>query len=408
MSALLPMITSSLLALAGPGPEAEASGSASVSLDGANADGSAKAKKNKKNKKNKKAKKGEASGSGEAAAAADPKDTPWIRRWAPTRNMVEVGLMGGVYVPGKNHELFKPALDLPDQGFRRFSTIGPEIGLRVSYLPLRFLGLELEGAAMPTQTANDVDATIFAFRGGVLAQLPYWSVTPFVVVGGGMLGVSSERNAVGRDIDPMAYFGGGLKFHISRQIQLRFDFRDVMSHKREVDATFKNHNFEGLASFVLTFGRPKPAEAPPPPADTDGDGIVDPDDECKTVPGVAEYKGCPIPDTDGDGILDPDDQCIDVAGVEAYHGCPIPDTDGDGILDTEDECRDVAGVAEYHGCPIPDTDADGILDPDDRCPTEPETKNGFEDGDGCPDTLPDEFAGWRRLYNGSLNQVDRS
>jgi OOP family OmpA-OmpF porin len=49
----------------------------------------------------------------------------------------------------------------------------------------------------------------------------------------------------------------------------------------------------------------------------------------------------------------------------------------------------VPGVPEYEGCPIPDTDGDGILDPDDACPKEPETVNGFEDEDGCPDQAPD-------------------
>lgn len=32
-----------------------------------------------------------------------------------------------------------------------------------------------------------------------------------------------------------------------------------------------------------------------------------------------------------------------------------------------------------------DSDGDGIMDPDDRCVAEPETKNDFEDSDGCPD-----------------------
>jgi len=32
-----------------------------------------------------------------------------------------------------------------------------------------------------------------------------------------------------------------------------------------------------------------------------------------------------------------------------------------------------------------DTDHDGILDSDDKCPNEPETLNGFDDEDGCPD-----------------------
>jgi outer membrane protein OmpA-like peptidoglycan-associated protein len=44
--------------------------------------------------------------------------------------------------------------------------------------------------------------------------------------------------------------------------------------------------------------------------------------------------------------------------------------------------------------PLPrvvDSDRDGIMDPEDRCVAEPETKNGFRDGDGCPDNAdPDD------------------
>jgi len=35
-----------------------------------------------------------------------------------------------------------------------------------------------------------------------------------------------------------------------------------------------------------------------------------------------------------------------------------------------------------------DKDGDGILDNVDQCPTQAETINGFEDGDGCPDKIP--------------------
>jgi hypothetical protein len=34
-----------------------------------------------------------------------------------------------------------------------------------------------------------------------------------------------------------------------------------------------------------------------------------------------------------------------------------------------------------------DYDGDGIPDSTDRCPTRPETENGFEDADGCPDIV---------------------
>ena len=67
----------------------------------------------------------------------------------------------------------------------------------------------------------------------------------------------------------------------------------------------------------------------------------------------------PPKDRDGDGVLDVDDKCPDVAGLASLQGCP--DRDGDGITDAEDKCPDVAGLARYQGCPIPDTDKKHFL-----------------------------------------------
>ena len=57
-------------------------------------------------------------------------------------------------------------------------------------------------------------------------------------------------------------------------------------------------------------------------------------------------------------------------------------------------CPDGTVVQDSVDCviqpPPRDTDGDGILDIVDQCPTQPETRNGFEDGDGCPDTAPPE------------------
>jgi len=128
--------------------------------------------------------------------------------------------------------------------------------------------------------------------------------------------------------------------------------------------------------------------------DTDADGITDASDECPTIAGVIQYKGCPIPDTDKDGINDEMDKCITVAGVAKYDGCPVPDTDNDGINDENDRCPSVAGIAKYNGCPIPDTDSDGINDENDQCPT----VAGLAIHNGCPP--PD------RDNDGVLNDQD--
>ena len=84
-------------------------------------------------------------------------------------------------------------------------------------------------------------------------------------------------------------------------------------------------------------------------------------------------------DKDGDGVLDKDDKCPDVAGLASLGGCP--DKDSDGIADGDDKCPDVAGLAKYGGCPIPDTDKDGINDEEDKCPT----KAGTAANQGCPE-----------------------
>jgi OmpA-OmpF porin, OOP family len=126
--------------------------------------------------------------------------------------------------------------------------------------------------------------------------------------------------------------------------------------------------------------------------DKDGDTVLDKDDQCPSLPGPVENKGCPVEapkDRDGDGILDPADRCIDVPedpdNFQDEDGCPEPDNDNDGILDTADKCPNEAGPMQNLGCPILDKDGDGLNDDKDQCPNEPEDKDGFQDEDGCPD-----------------------
>jgi len=106
--------------------------------------------------------------------------------------------------------------------------------------------------------------------------------------------------------------------------------------------------------------------------------VLDVDDKCPDVKGLASLQGCP--DRDGDGIADGDDKCPDVAGLARYQGCPIPDTDKDGINDEQDKCPTVPGVARYQGCPIPDTDGDGVNDEEDKCINEKGPASNY----GCP------------------------
>ncbi|MGE5182002.1 MAG: OmpA family protein, partial [Acidobacteriota bacterium] len=82
---------------------------------------------------------------------------------------------------------------------------------------------------------------------------------------------------------------------------------------------------------------------------------------------------------------------------EDADGCPDPDNDKDGILDVNDKCPMVPetmnGFEDEDGCPEGnknDRDGDGILDDVDKCPDDPEDFDGFQDADGCPDPDNDQ------------------
>ena len=318
--------------------------------------------------------------SGSAAQGEAPNEKPWIKRWPPQRMMGEIGVFGGVLLPSRKLELFEADTDLPEQGFKEFNVVAPDIGVRLGFYPLRFFGLELEGAVMPTATEDDKSAIIYGVRGHAVAQLARWSIAPFLLAGVGGHGVASDRDAVGNDIDFDLHFGGGLKFFLSRNFMLRLDLRDIVTTKKGVKAGL-THSGEILLGIAWTPGRKDEA-----PSDRDGDHIIDSEDQCPDKPGPAP-TGCPVIDSDDDGIPDDTDQCPLKPGPEPT-GCPVIDTDGDGLMDPDDQCPEEPGPAPT-GCPPKDTDGDGLFDPDDQCVEEPETKNGFEDTDGCPDEVPE-------------------
>ena len=67
------------------------------------------------------------------------------------------------------------------------------------------------------------------------------------------------------------------------------------------------------------------------------------------------------------------------------------DADKDGVRDNDgtDKCigerEDGLPPNRKDGCASKDPDGDGLSAPADRCPLVAETKNGYEDEDGCPD-----------------------
>ena len=323
------------------------------------------------------------------ARCQDRRDVAWIRRCLPERNTWELGLYAGVIFPAAHsHELFDPykqrdARRMGTDFWRPYQTAAPAFGLRAAYFPLRFLGGEVEAGIMPTRVVEQdgpgARATLFSARAHFVGQLPFWRVVPFIVLGSGGIGTTG---ALGYDFDPMTHFGAGVKLLLGQRTLVRLDIRNNVAARKEVDAGATSYP-EILLGFSTVLGRSAPKKTPA--KDSDGDGFLDRSDACPYEPGRAP-DGCPERDRDGDGFMDSQDACPDVPGI-APDGCPEKDRDGDGFLDSVDRCPDVPGV-EPDGCPIPDTDKDGYLDNVDRCVDQPETWNGFDDHDGCPDVVP--------------------
>ncbi len=281
---------------------------------------------------------------GDETEPVEEREDKWIHRYPPTNGMAEFGAFGGVWFPSRRLELF-----VPEEGHQFLRRAAPEIGLRAGYYPIRFFGVEVEGAVIPTRTqGTDGRATAWALRANVIGQLGLWSVTPFLLAGTGVLGMSSPSGpeGIGNDQDVAIQLGGGVKVFINHHIQLRLDIRDVISNRLGVG--------EGLTSspeillgvtFNLRRRKQEQVKEPEPPP--------------------------PTPDND---------------------------RDGDTVIDEEDYCPDVYGVPP-RGCPqvcLDDNDADGLPNPEDQCPEDPENRNGYEDDDGCPDEIPpelDEIAG---------------
>ncbi len=352
--------------------------------------------------------------------------TPWIKRYRPVRNSWELGIYAGAFIPSVNHEFYAPNLAVAGYGHQPLARAGADIGLRVGYYPLSFLGLELEGGLIPMKVADGSKALLYAFRPVAVFQLPY-RIAPFVRGGFGLMGISS--GALGKDIDPTFNIGGGVKFYVNERVLLRLDIVDNVATAVGVGNS-RSNNLEVLAGVSLRLGK-QPPQSQQSLIDSDGDGLYDPGqrgvpaadtDTCPQQPGPRATQGCPLIDSDGDTLYDPGqagvpaedtDTCPQQPGPRSTQGCPLIDSDGDGLYDpgqpvaaTEiDKCPNEPGPRELQGCP--DRDRDKIIDKLDKCPDQPETVNQIDDFDGCPDKVPDAVKKISGVIEGIYFDVDK-
>jgi OOP family OmpA-OmpF porin len=310
-------------------------------------------------------------------------------------NNLELGVFTNIFFPSPRHTLYSYEPQREYEGFTRYG-----FGARAGFYPTPWLGLEVEAmharGAMRLGAAQEgrrVRAHFNGYRGQFALQLPSKTVVPFIVLGGGVLQALSAP--MGGAYGPAGHAGLGLKIALTRDLALRLEARENVSERdndRYGKLAFHEEVQLGLSALL---GVPVPPPPRPVP-DRDGDTVADGSDKCPDVPALTA-DGCPL-DSDSDGVNDEDDYCPREAGV-APKGCPELDEDKDGVLLPCDLCPSEEGV-KPDGCPIKDTDNDGIFDDKDRCPKDPETINGYEDADGCPDELPKEVEAFTGAIQG--------
>ncbi len=138
----------------------------------------------------------------------------------------------------------------------------------------------------------------------------------------------NNYNQTYRDVDFAGSIAAGVDYKVAEHWLLRgitqVGFPFFVSGKLD-PLNHRGTNFSTTLGLVFEWGHerivtPEP-EVVAAPLDTDGDGILDSEDDCPTVKGVRENKGCPS-DKDGDGVIDALDDCPVVAGLKELKGCP--------------------------------------------------------------------------------------
>lgn len=247
--------------------------------------------------------------------------------------------------------------------------------------------IEAKVVASSTDGADGRDAVaspVVGWRASAILDLnTEQTFSQFLLTGiGGETVFGDDRYMTTPDTDFAWYFGGGVRYEISKTVGIRSDVRLGFTAGR-VDPLASLFEFHLGATY--RFGQ---------------------SGEEALVEDVVEKPEEPVEDLDQDhdGIPDADDACPQLAeimnNVDDEDGCPEVDSDNDGLVGSQDQCpaaaEDKDGFKDEDGCPDSDNDDDGRPDIIDQCPGKPENLNGFEDEDGCPDEIPmlvQEFTG---------------
>ena len=176
---------------------------------------------------------------------------PGIETYAPSNMELNLGMyLGGLFLSDA-HELYRSTNSFHSP----IDSPAPMFGLRMGFFPRKFIGLEVEGGYAYQENNRSEDNHLFAARSHLVVQYPA-RLTPFLVGGGGVLGVDAPA---GGDVDAALHWGTGVKFHIKPAVKVRLDLRHLISAAVGPNAGNTSHLEVTLGmSFALVREKPKP------------------------------------------------------------------------------------------------------------------------------------------------------
>lgn len=245
-------------------------------------------------------------------------------------------------MPSERHEFYDPLR----AEHKQLEAAGADVGVRLAFLPLSFLGIEVEADILPQATRSGDRVLLYGARAHLLLQAPTKRLTPFAVAGVGTMGVRSTDDELSSDRDTLGHIGLGARLRVSDRLALRMEGRALRGPRVEVDSGTTHVAVLLGLSFALD-GSPEPARlvAKPAPAP-----VASAEPPPPAPPPVAPPEPPPPADSDRDGLPDDGDRCPVEAGPAERQGCPETDRDGDGVTDASDNCPDQTGAAEHQGC----------------------------------------------------------
>lgn len=232
------------------------------------------------------------------------------------------GLYTGLVMPGPEHELYS----VTDALQRRINP-GPTLGGRFSVRPISLLAGEGEAHVAFGSVPDLGGATVYAYRAQALAFAPIdlpMDIETFLAAGAGNIGVSSDTDVLGNDVDWTAHVGLGGTLPLANRLALRADVRHLFADRNVALGRPGGHS-EILIGVTYRIA---------PDFDRDEDGVADSRDQCvdqqETMNGYADDDGCP------DALASVSLTVLDTEGVPAQDvsilidGEELGRTDADG------------------------------------------------------------------------------